>query len=302
MAPLSSSLVRIWPHLVYPVVFGVGLGASAWAHRVGESPLISVSAVLVGMGIFVWMLEWWMPHSPRWQPSRRTFGLDLVHSLLSSGAVSRLVEATLLAGLVGLRPWMFGDAAGWLWPTQWPTVVQLVLALSVGELGAYWAHRLCHRTDLGWRVHAVHHSLEQLHWLAAGRTHPLNAVWVFSCQMAPLILLGVPAEIWGMVAVFTGLNGYLQHANTVMKPGPFSWIISTCELHRWHHSRDCTESDTNFGNNLIIWDRVFGTCFRPSNRPSPLVLGIAETAIPENFWTHLATPWRLGDVRWARRN
>ncbi len=301
MDPLSRFAQWFLPPVTYPFLFGLGLGASVWAQRAGFPPAVSVTSVLIGVGLIVWALEIWLPHTPRWRPSRRTFGLDLAHSLITSGGTSRLVEATLLAGLVVVGPRLFPGTEGSPWPAHWPLAAQLATALLLGEFGAYWVHRFCHRTTLGWRIHAVHHSVEQLHWLAAGRTHPFNALLVFSCQMGPLVLLGIPEETLGLVAVFTGINGYLQHANVKLSPGPASWFVSTSDHHRWHHAREGEASHTNFGNNLIVWDRLFGTHYDPSDRSPGLDIGIAETRIPEDFWAHLATPWQLGDDAWTRR-
>jgi sterol desaturase/sphingolipid hydroxylase (fatty acid hydroxylase superfamily) len=67
------------------------------------------------------------------------------------------------------------------------------------------------------------------------------------------------------------------------------------ELHRWHHSRLLEESNTNFGQNLIVWDIVFGTRFLPKDRDPPSDIGIAGLpAFPMDYWGQLMSPfhWR----------
>jgi len=247
--------------------------------------VVAVAAALV------WLWERLRPHTEAWRPGPRRLRLDLLHTLVSSGGTSRLVEITLLASAAQLAAsW---SPAGPLWPSAWPLGIQLAGALVVGELGAYWAHRLCHLTRLGWRVHAVHHSAEALHLWASGRTHPFNTVLVFTAQSLGVVLLGAPAEVIALMAVFTGVNGLLQHANVRVQPGWLSAVVSTSELHRWHHSRDLEESNTNFGNNLIIWDRVFGTYFRPRDRSAGEEVGIAGTLMPEGLWGHWLSPFVL---------
>jgi len=295
MTILRLLFARWVPYAIYPVFLGSGLFGCMWAQGQGYAPSFSVFIILLIIGAVIWGLEWCVPHTRDWRPSRHVLFLDFVHSLVSSVATSRLVEAGLLAGMVSLQPLLFDDVGPALWPSEWPLVIQLIMALLVGEFGTYWAHRLCHLSSLGWKIHAVHHSLEKLHWLAAGRIHPLNTVWVFSCQMIPLFLLGVPQSVMLLVAVFTGINGYLQHANVMIRAGALNWLISTSELHRWHHSKELNESNSNFGSNLIVWDLIFGTYYHPTGASPVIAVGISGSNIPENYWAHLVTPWRLDD-------
>jgi sterol desaturase/sphingolipid hydroxylase (fatty acid hydroxylase superfamily) len=96
-----------------------------------------------------------------------------------------------------------------------------------------------------------------------------------------------------LVSVFTAVHGLLQHANVDMHHGPLNWIFATADLHRWHHSRDVMESNTNFGSNLILWDVVFGTRYLPSGR-EPRHVGLSDVQVPDNFFHHLALPFTLG--------
>ena len=259
----------------------IGLaGGAGWVQ------VMPVVGTVTGL-VFLW--ERLSPHRPDWTPSRRRLTLDLVHTALSSGLTSRLVELTLLAAIASavtrLRP-------SGLWPSELPLLFDLAIALLLGELGAYWTHRLCHLTRTGWRVHAVHHSAEAMHLFASGRTHPLNTVLVFSAQSLGLVLLGAPDQVVTLMAVFTGVNGILQHANIDAEPGWLRWWVSTNVHHRLHHSVEPTPGNSNFGNNLIVWDRVFGTVYEPVDSKVEQV-GLAGTVIPETLAAHWATPWRL---------
>lgn len=282
--------------LVFPVFLFGGLGAAAILHARGFNDLITVGApvFLVSMGLLV--LQRLTPFTEDWRGTRADFGLDLLHMLTTStvGEVWRAlvfgvaVKASLvLAAFVGTS----------LWPTSLPWVVQFGLALLIGDLGAYWAHRGCHTFPLLWRIHAMHHSSERLYVFAASRSHPLNFVLAWGSAAVPLLLLGCPPSILLLVGAFTALHGMLQHANVDMAHGVFNLLFSTADLHRWHHSASFVESNTNFGSNLILWDRVFGTFYLPADRRRPERLGLEGVAIPENLWAHLASPVLLG--RWT---
>jgi sterol desaturase/sphingolipid hydroxylase (fatty acid hydroxylase superfamily) len=77
-----------------------------------------------------------------------------------------------------------------------------------------------------------------------------------------------------------------------MRTGFLGWIVSTPELHRWHHSEIPSESNANYGATLIVWDVVFGTRRRPLERPHAKVLGVSEPkGFPTTFAAQLASPF-----------
>jgi sterol desaturase/sphingolipid hydroxylase (fatty acid hydroxylase superfamily) len=68
----------------------------------------------------------------------------------------------------------------------------------------------------------------------------------------------------------------LEHAN-VRWAGPGELLVRTLfvtpHMHKWHHSRDVRETDTNYGNILSVWDRAFGT-FTGGADPSRVRYGL----------------------------
>ena len=106
-------------------------------------------------------------------------------------------------------------------------------------------------------------------------------------------LLGASEPVLVLAAGFIGIHGLLQHSNVRLNLGPLEWIVAAPVHHRWHHSPKAGESSNNYGNNLIVWDRVFGTVFRPWDRPPPERLGIEDMPhFPRGFWGQLAFPFR----------
>jgi sterol desaturase/sphingolipid hydroxylase (fatty acid hydroxylase superfamily) len=75
-------------------------------------------------------------------------------------------------------------------------------------------------------------------------------------------------------------------------------VLASAELHRWHHARDLGPSNSNFGNNLIVWDRLLGTYQAPSRAPAEQRLGLDDVSFPGSYWAHLASPFILD--RFAR--
>ncbi|MFQ5566823.1 MAG: sterol desaturase family protein, partial [Paracoccaceae bacterium] len=88
--------------------------------------------------------------------------------------------------------------------------------------------------------------------------------------------------------VFYAVNGFFQHSNVDARLGPLNWLVAGPELHRWHHSRIVRESNTNFGNNLIVWDALFGTRYLPERQVG--VLGLLNRAYPKDFLGQTLAP------------
>ena len=101
-----------------------------------------------------------------------------------------------------------------------PTEVAIVLAVALVSVGNYWGHRLTHTVPFLWRFHSVHHSIEQMDWVASGRLHPLDSGFTQAFTVLPLFLLGYDAGVFAGVAVFITLLALFQHANVRLRfPG-----------------------------------------------------------------------------------
>ena len=79
-----------------------------------------------------------------------------------------------------------------------------------------------------------------------------------------LPLLGFDPTIIAVAGVISTLWGIVGHTQIVGKLGPLEWIFNTPSHHRVHHGSNAQYIDKNYGNLLIVWDRVFGT-FEPEN-------------------------------------
>lgn len=83
----------------------------------------------------------------------------------------------------------------------------------------------------------------------------------------------------------------LTHCNVDMRCGPLNFLFNTPQLHRWHHSMTPEEGDRNFGENLMVFDQLFGTYYHHPTRRPPTVIGIREP-IPTGFFGQLLQPFR----------
>ncbi len=278
---------------VFPVVMTCAVGACILMIEQGVDPGVAFIATLLPSYAAVILGERSFPHVPSWNRSHDDVGTDSAHfvSLIASGAVYNPVLALMGAAL---GAWLAAQLGATMWPTSWPLLGQLALALVLGELFTYWVHRFQHEWPLLWRFHATHHSAPRLYWLNAARFHFLDIFMNAVVIGIPLIALGAPPEVFVLTALFSTVHGIFQHANMKLRLGPLNWIFSMAELHRWHHSRLMEESNTNYGQNLSVWDTVFGTRYLPKDREPPNDIGLTwPAAFPMTFAAQVMAP-----IRW----
>jgi sterol desaturase/sphingolipid hydroxylase (fatty acid hydroxylase superfamily) len=73
-------------------------------------------------------------------------------------------------------------------------------------------------------------------------------------------------------------------------------LFSMAELHRWHHSRVLEEANSNYGNNIILWDLIFGTFYHPKDREPSEDVGLSDIPdFPKDYLGQLLSP-----VRWKQ--
>jgi ornithine lipid hydroxylase len=254
----------------------------------GLSPAGVTIAVVYSVAVLVLALQRAIPLIAEWRGWWRDLGTDLLHASVSTTLGSVAAEVLARGAVIALFTQVPESGP---WPHELPWWIELGLAVALCDLIAYGLHRLAHTWEPLWRIHAMHHSSERLHAFSSARTHPIYVALTHGLQALPLVALGAGPEVIALHGAFTGINGLLQHCNADLKLGFLNRILSTCDLHRWHHSADIRESQSNFGNNLALWDHVFGTYFLPEDRRVPAAVGLGEP-YPRSWTAQLVAPFR----------
>ena len=125
----------------------------------------------------------------------------------------------------------------------------------------YVYHRMSHRMRFLWAIHMSHHSSEEMNFAVSFRQAwfgPISKIPFF----ISLPLIGLDPTIIAVAGVMSTLWGIVGHTQIVGKLGPLEWVFNTPSHHRVHHGSNKQYIDKNYGNLLIIWDRMFGT-FEP---------------------------------------
>lgn len=209
------------------------------------------SPVFLGIALLAVLAELgWRLRSGRGYDGRAALTtLGIVTGNLAMGVLHAAVLGAVFAALWGIVPHRFpiGQWQSWL------------LGFFIVEFAYYWFHRMSHEIRWLWASHAVHHSAEQITFLASlrlGWTNLLSLGWIF---YLPVIALGFDPR---MVVVLLAINlnyQFFLHSEAIPKLGPVEWVLNTPHHHRAHHARNPEFLDRNYGGMLIIWDRLFGT-------------------------------------------
>jgi len=280
--------------LGYPCILIVAYLQFVWMLQIGAPLMFSAYlTVLVGATMIV-LHETFAPHRSDWRPTKQDLITDGLFLVLVQVAVPALMKLIALGLIVWLSQHngLSGENKGVLaafWPHDAPVLVQVFLMMLIAEFFRYWIHRASHKYIPLWKLHAVHHAADKLYTINVGRFHPLDKAIQFLGDTLPFLLFGLSPTVFAAYFVIYALNGFYQHSNANVRLGVFNWIIAGPELHRWHHSTNYKEANANFGNNLIIWDSIFGTRFLPQGRTVATV-GIGNPQWPKSFFAQLLAP------------
>jgi sterol desaturase/sphingolipid hydroxylase (fatty acid hydroxylase superfamily) len=152
--------------------------------------------------------------------------------------------------------YLLGTHAHWIeasWTAAWPRWLLIGVTLVAMDLCNWMAHWADHRLAPLWRLHAVHHTQEELSVLTSFRAHPLVHVVGFMLATVPVVALtGFHPLAPVLITVYLCL-GTLTHANVPWSFGPLGKIFVSPAYHREHHSVHCPNG-ANLGVVLTIWD------------------------------------------------
>ena len=249
-----------------------------------ENYLLGLKINLVAFLIFV-PVERLLAFRPQ-KILRRGFLTDLAFLLFNAWPVSAgLLLFYLLGALAAMWivPAPFQHAVGDL-----PFWIQLPLIVLVADLGIYWSHRMLHEYPILWRIHAVHHSVEDLDWLAAAHQHPLDLILMKGTSLLPILAFGFSTEATGAYFVLLYWQSLLSHANVRINFGPLRYVFVSPELHHWHHSSEREARDKNYAAHFAFIDLMFGSLHLPKGQRAQ-VFGVDEP-MPRGYLRLLAYP------------
>jgi len=233
------------------------------------------------------LLELVLPQNRR--PWTRASTLSATYILMAGKLSIYTVVITPLLRKV----WIYFDLPSAHLDRVLPLPLYMLVTVLVVTFIGYWCHVGLHRIPLLWHIHKIHHSPRNLNCGAVYHKHFLELI--LHTPAAVLASLALGTDLVAPFGIIFILIDFLGHSNVNLNFGKLSYLISTPQAHRIHHSRQRQHYDTNFGNTFMIWDHVFGTfCHDVDNPPT----GVDEY-IPQSFVKQQILPlvWIARDVR-----
>ncbi len=212
------------------------------------------------IGVFVLMAAWELaaprrvlsvPKLARWVNNLALVALNTVVLRLLFPAAA--VGVALFAAREGWGLFNYLDAPGWL---------ALLLSVLVLDFAIYLQHVMFHAIPLLWRLHRVHHADLDIDVTTGARFHPIEIVLSMLIKFAVIAVLGPPVAAVVIFEVLLNATAMFNHSNVRLPLAVdrvLRTLIVTPDMHRVHHSVEDFETNSNFGFNLSLWDRLFGT-------------------------------------------
>ncbi len=174
----------------------------------------------------------------------------------------------------------------------------VVIAVVCMDFVIWLQHVMVHAVPLLWRLHRVHHADPDYDVTTGARFHPIEIILSMLIKFATILLLGAPVVAVIIFEVILNGMAMFNHGNVGLPAGLdriLRRFLVTPDMHRVHHSVEDDEANSNFGFNLAIWDRLFGTYRdQPRGGHQGMVIGIHGYRKPQQVtWVHamLALPF-----------
>ena len=180
--------------------------------------------------------------------------------------------------------------AGWAW----------MLAFLLNDLAYYVDHRISHRSGFFWAFHIPHHSSQEMNLLVSPRGSIFGLNGVISPTYFLLALIGLPPAMFLAVKFFGNLWGIFNHTRLIHRMGFLEGILATPANHRVHHGTETKYLDRNYGQTLILWDRMFQSWQPEEEEPT---YGLVKQMDSHRIWDiqTWGIRWLIGQVRSADR-
>lgn len=215
--------------------------------------------------------------------------------MICGAALSRF---TVGAAMVFAASWSQSQQMGLLHFFLMPEPLAILVSVILLDCAVYWQHRLTHIVPLLWLFHRVHHTDTAFDVSTAVRFHPLEILASLIYKTAIVAIIG--ADPWAVVIYETLLSGFalFNHGN-VHLPGRLDRalrkLIVTPDMHRVHHSSKMVETNSNYGNMLSVWDRIFSSyTVAPADDPQRMEIGLEtfRDTQSQSLWASLWLPFR----------
>ena len=175
---------------------------------------------------------------------------------------SALVYAVMPITAVGAAVIIEDASIGLLNLAALHAAVEFAIAIIALDLAIYWQHRGSHRIGWLWRIHRVHHTDTAFDTTLGLRFHPFEILLSMLYKLTVIAVLGAPAAAVASYELLLAAFALMTHADIAIPKrldAALRTILVTPDWHRVHHSVHSAETNSNYGNMLTLWDRLFSS-------------------------------------------
>lgn len=265
---------------------------------------LGISEPVLRFGVFAGVLaamaalELAIPKRDLGAPKLRRWMTNL--SIVALGFAAVRLLGLIAAPLVAVGAAMLAESRGWglFNALVWPPWIEIALSLVVLDFAIWLQHLVSHKVPLLWRFHRMHHADLDIDVTTALRFHPVEIALSMLWKVACVLVLGPSALAVVLFEVILNACAMFNHANLDLPPAldrALRLILVTPDMHRVHHSIHRREHDSNYGFNLAIWDRLFGTYIpQPEGGHRGMTIGLSayRTDGPTRLGWSLRLPFR----------
>lgn len=268
----------IFEQLVLPLLYYFGLGAYTDQAFGGTEVFVLGLIQIALLYVLFRPLEWWRPVEP-W-PDRRGVRVDILYTLLSRLGVLALLFFVLLQpaldaidGLLRLHDIIPPNLEDLVPGLHIHPAVTFVVYAVVLDFAEYLRHRMQHRFDWWWALHALHHSQRQMSFWTDDRNHVLDDLLAGLWTALVAQLIGVPPGQFVLIVVMMRMVESLSHANARISFGRLGErLLVSPHYHRMHHAigpgHEGRARGCNFAVLFPVWDSLFGTARHTPDYPA----------------------------------
>lgn len=237
--------------------------------------------VFLGGFTLLALWEWVSPKRVLTQARAKRW-LNNVALVVSSTVILRVL---LPIAAVGVAYHVEQEHTGLINLLELPFWVKVFICFVLLDISIYCQHAFFHVIPVLWRFHRVHHSDLDCDVTTGVRFHPVEILLSILIKFVTIIAIGAPVLSVILFELVLNLMSMFTHSNVGINTTferVLRWLFVTPDMHRVHHSVRENETNSNFGFNLSLWDRIFGTYMaQPAAGHKDMTIGLDQFREPE---------------------